>query len=60
MSQTTLIPHSQKPLVTRVYPSLNHLSDTIGKAKDAQKKWQSVPLQDRIAIGRKFMVQAKL
>ena len=56
MSQTTLVPHSQQPLVMRVYPSLEQLSDIIGKAKEAQRKWRSVPLEERLVIGQKFMV----
>ncbi|KIJ25567.1 hypothetical protein M422DRAFT_38634 [Sphaerobolus stellatus SS14] len=55
MSQTTIIPHSQKPLVTRTYPSSAKLKGSIGKAKDAQQSWKKVPLSERIAIGRKFM-----
>ncbi|KAF8580401.1 succinate semialdehyde dehydrogenase [Ramaria rubella] len=55
MSQTTIIPHSQKPLVTRSYPSLEELARIIEKSKEAQKKWRAVPLKERIAIGRKFM-----
>ncbi|KIJ37556.1 hypothetical protein M422DRAFT_177737, partial [Sphaerobolus stellatus SS14] len=55
MSQTTIIPHSQKPLITRTYPSSDELKGRVGKAKDAQQSWKKVPLSERIAIGRKFM-----
>ncbi|KAF8530137.1 succinate semialdehyde dehydrogenase [Hysterangium stoloniferum] len=55
MSQTTIIPHSQKPLVTRDYPSPTDLDAFIGIAKKSQTSWRNVPLSERIAIGRKFM-----
>lgn len=55
-SQTTLIPHNQQPLVIRTYPSLNQLDKYIQNAAIAQEKWARVSLQQRIAIGRKFMV----
>ncbi|TFY82825.1 hypothetical protein EWM64_g1191 [Hericium alpestre] len=58
-SQTTIVPHSQKPLVTRVYPTESQLDDTIRKASDAQKSWSRVPLKERIAIGTKFMDEFK-
>ncbi|KAA1468265.1 succinate semialdehyde dehydrogenase [Dentipellis sp. KUC8613] len=53
-SQTTIIPHSQKPLVTRTYPTESQLDDVIQSAAKAQKAWARVPLKDRIAIGTKF------
>jgi len=56
MSQTTIIPHSQKPYVTRQYPTSAELDALIVNAHEAQKKWKLVPLQDRINIGDKFMV----
>jgi delta 1-pyrroline-5-carboxylate dehydrogenase len=54
-SQTTITPHSQKPLVTRVYPSESELNVLIQNSATVQKEWSRVPLQERIAIGRKFM-----
>nr|VWP00729.1 Peroxisome biosynthesis protein [Ganoderma boninense] len=54
-SQTTLTPHNQQPLVTRTYPSLDHLDKSIQSAASAQEKWARVPLKQRIAIGRMFM-----
>ncbi|KAI0740436.1 succinate semialdehyde dehydrogenase [Earliella scabrosa] len=55
MSQTTLIPHNQQPLVIRTYPSETQLSKSIERAAAAQEKWARVPLQQRIAVGRQFM-----
>ncbi|EMD35822.1 hypothetical protein CERSUDRAFT_96047 [Gelatoporia subvermispora B] len=54
-TQTTISPHTQQPLVTRTYPSQQELDDAIRRAAAAQQKWRRVPLQERIAIGRKFM-----
>jgi hypothetical protein len=54
--QTTIIPHSQQPLVTRTYPSAEELGRVILSSADAQKKWAKVPLSDRIAIANKFVV----
>lgn len=56
-SQTTLTPHNQQPLVTKTYPSEGELEQIIQKAAAAQEKWARVPLQQRIAIGRAFMVR---
>ncbi|PPR04272.1 hypothetical protein CVT26_004062 [Gymnopilus dilepis] len=55
LSQTTIIPHSQEPYVTRTYPSEQELDKIIHDATVAQKAWKDVPLEERIAIGRKFM-----
>ena len=57
LSQTTIIPHSQEPYVTRTYPSEQELDKIIHDATVAQKAWKDVPLEERIAIGRKFMVR---
>ena len=54
--QTTIIPHFQEPYVTRVYPSVADLDRLIQSAVIAQKAWNVVPLEERIAIGRKFIV----
>lgn len=56
-SQTTLTPHTQAPLVTRHYPSEAQLDATILASAAAQKSWARVPLAERIAIGRKFIVR---
>ncbi|KII84711.1 hypothetical protein PLICRDRAFT_57239 [Plicaturopsis crispa FD-325 SS-3] len=58
-SQTTITPHSQEPFVTRTYPSEPELDKTIHSAAAAQAKWTQVPLEKRIAIGRKFMEEFK-
>lgn len=55
-SQTTIIPHTQKALVTRTHPSVSELDSIIERAAAAQAEWKNVSLQERIAIGRKFMV----
>ena len=54
--QTTISPHSQEPYVTRVYPSEGELDKLIDGAVAAQKAWSTVGVENRIAIGRKFMV----
>ncbi|KAG8963696.1 hypothetical protein FRC03_002668 [Tulasnella sp. 419] len=54
MSQTTIAPHTQKPLVTRTYPSQSELDSIIARSAEAQKKWKSIPLDERIAIATKF------
>lgn len=55
--QTTISPHNQRPLVSRTYPSEAELDATIKRAAAAQRQWGRVPLQERIAIGRKFRVR---
>jgi len=55
-TQTTIIPHSQEPYVTRVYPTEAEIDKHIENAVIAQKNWSRVPLEERITIGRKFMV----
>ncbi|KAF9004628.1 succinate semialdehyde dehydrogenase [Cyathus striatus] len=59
MSQTTIIPHSQKPLITRAYPSPEDLEGIINKAAASQKSWSKVPLAERIAIGFRFIDEFK-
>lgn len=56
-TQTTIIPHSQKPYVTRTYPSVDDIDKIVQSAVVAQKAWTAIPLQDRIAIARKFIVR---
>lgn len=56
-SQTTIIPHSQEPLVTRTYPSASELDAIVERAAAAQAQWKLVPLKERVAIGRKFIVK---
>ncbi|KAI5121528.1 hypothetical protein M0805_002588 [Coniferiporia weirii] len=53
--QTTISPHSQAPLVTRTYPSEAELDAVIRTAANTQKSWAKVPLEERIAIGYKFI-----
>lgn len=54
-TQTTIIPHTQAPYVTRTYPSSDELSAAIEASAKVQKEWAKVPLTERIAIGRRFM-----
>ena len=54
--QTTITPHNQRPFVTRTYPSENELDKIIANAVVAQKAWSAVSVEDRVIIGRKFMV----
>ncbi|KAF9459131.1 NAD-aldehyde dehydrogenase [Collybia nuda] len=53
--QTTIIPHSQQPLISRTYPTQTELDATIKDAREAQKAWSQVSLDERIVVGRKFM-----
>jgi acyl-CoA reductase-like NAD-dependent aldehyde dehydrogenase len=55
--QTTISPHTQQPLVTRVYPSEAELAEAIERAAHAQEAWRRVALSERVAIGRKFIVR---
>lgn len=57
--QTTITPHNQNPFVTRIYPSENELDKLIADAVIAQKAWSAVAVEDRVAIGKKFMVAIK-
>lgn len=54
--QTTIAPHSQKPLVERTYPKQEEVSDAIQRAAKAQKEWKSVSLEERIKVAEKFAV----
>ncbi|KAF9472977.1 NAD-aldehyde dehydrogenase [Pholiota conissans] len=57
--QTTIIPHNQQPYVQRTYPTAPELDASIARAAEAQKTWHKVPLEERIAIGRRFMDEFK-
>ena len=54
--QTTIIPHSQEPYVTRTFPSIEELDKLIQSAVVGQKNWNAKSLEDRIAIAIKFIV----
>ncbi|KIL62232.1 hypothetical protein M378DRAFT_193228 [Amanita muscaria Koide BX008] len=58
-TQTTISPHNQQPLITRTYPSNEQIDAAIKDASAAQKLWSRIPLDERIAIGRKFMDEIK-
>ncbi|KAM6492495.1 NAD-aldehyde dehydrogenase [Amanita muscaria] len=58
-TQTTISPHNQQPLITRTYPSNEQIDAAINDASAAQKLWSRIPLDERIAIGRKFMDEIK-
>lgn len=57
--QTTISPHTQKPFVSRDYPSVQAVDEAIVKSKAAQKEWAKVPLKERIEIGRRFIVSVR-
>ena len=57
ISQSTITPHSQQIYVVRAYPSKEDVDQAIVRSSAAQKSWSKVPLKERIAIGRKFMVR---
>jgi len=57
--QTTITPHNQNPFVTRTYPSSDELDELIANAVIAQKAWSAVSVEDRVNIGKKFMVVTK-
>ena len=54
--QTTITPHNQNPFITRIYPSEDELDKLIANAVIAQKAWSAVSVEDRITVGKKFMV----
>jgi acyl-CoA reductase-like NAD-dependent aldehyde dehydrogenase len=57
--QTTIIPHSQQPYVTRTYPTSDQVDAAIVASAAAQEKWKLVPLKDRIAICSQFLEEMK-
>ncbi|PPQ64463.1 hypothetical protein CVT24_008473 [Panaeolus cyanescens] len=59
VTQTTISPHNQQPLVTRTYPSEQELDAIIDSAAKAQQAWSKVPLEERIAIGWNFIDEFK-
>ncbi|THH00957.1 hypothetical protein EW145_g7004 [Phellinidium pouzarii] len=58
-TQTTIAPHTQAPLVTRIYPTEFELDALIRTAADAQKSWNRVSLDERISKGYKFIDEFK-
>lgn len=56
LSQTTISPHNQTPLCTRVYPTEAELDEKLQNAARAQEAWKQIDLKERIAVGYKFMV----
>ena len=55
-TQTTITPHSQAPLVTRTYPTEEELDAAIRRAGEAQRAWARVPVEERVQVGRRFIV----
>ncbi|KAJ7637043.1 succinate semialdehyde dehydrogenase [Roridomyces roridus] len=53
--QITISPNDLKPVVERTYPSVDELDATIARSAAAHKAWAAVPLDERIAIGHKFI-----
>ncbi|KAL5521982.1 hypothetical protein ACEPAF_1838 [Sanghuangporus sanghuang] len=58
-TQTTIVPHTQQPLLTRTYPSESELDAIIKTAADVQKRWANVPVSRRVEIGYKFIEEFK-
>ncbi|KAJ7749267.1 succinate semialdehyde dehydrogenase [Mycena maculata] len=56
-AQVTISPIDQQPLVQRIYPTAEELDATITRVAVAQKAWAAVPLEERLAIGQKFIEQ---
>ncbi|KAG8692210.1 hypothetical protein FRC08_009937 [Ceratobasidium sp. 394] len=57
--QTTIIPHSQEPLVTYEYPSTTELDKIVARSVAAQKLWKNTPVEERVKIGQKFTEEFK-
>ncbi|KAG9126497.1 hypothetical protein FRC07_003203 [Ceratobasidium sp. 392] len=57
--QTTIIPHSQEPLVTYEYPTTAELDKIVARSVAAQKQWKNTPVAERIKIGHKFTEEFK-
>ncbi|KAG9312587.1 Aldehyde/histidinol dehydrogenase [Chiua virens] len=54
-TQTTTVPHTQEPYVTRTYPTEDELNDKLQCAALAQITWRQRPLKHRIEVGNKFV-----
>lgn len=54
--QTTIAPHTQEPVVERAYPDDEELEAIVRSAAEAQKAWAATALEERIAIGYRFIV----
>ncbi|KAJ6590459.1 succinate semialdehyde dehydrogenase [Mycena vulgaris] len=54
-AQVSISPHDLQPYCQRNYPTDAGLDATIARAAEAQKAWAAVPLEERIAIGTKFI-----
>jgi len=54
--QTTISPYTQQPVCTRPLLSETELDTAINEAVKAQKSWRKVPLDERIAIAKKWLV----
>ncbi|KAG8746485.1 hypothetical protein FRC10_004925 [Ceratobasidium sp. 414] len=58
--QTTIIPHSQEPLVTYEYPSTAELGKIVARSVAAQKLWKNIPVEERVKIGHKFTASSRI
>lgn len=54
--QTTITPHNQLPYVTRQLTT--DIDAVVDNAVEAQKAWRRVQLEQRIAIGLRFIVSS--
>ncbi|RSH93446.1 hypothetical protein EHS25_007802 [Saitozyma podzolica] len=55
--QTTISPYTQEPICTRPLLSPSELDTVISEAVKAQKSWKKVPLDERLAIAEKWLVE---
>ncbi|KAK8849525.1 hypothetical protein IAR55_004859 [Kwoniella newhampshirensis] len=55
--QTTVSPYTQKPVCTRPLLSESELDTVIAESVKAHKSWKKVPLEERIAIARKWLAE---
>ncbi|WVQ66337.1 uncharacterized protein L199_004516 [Kwoniella botswanensis] len=55
--QTTISPYTQKPVCTRPLLSESELDNVIAESVKAHKSWKKVPLEERVAIARKWLTE---
>ncbi|WRT69545.1 uncharacterized protein IL334_006532 [Kwoniella shivajii] len=55
--QTTISPYTQEPVCTRPLLSESELDNVIAESVKAQKSWKKVPLEERVAIARKWLTE---
>ncbi|WVQ79383.1 hypothetical protein IAT38_001480 [Cryptococcus sp. DSM 104549] len=55
--QTTISPFTQQPVCTRPLLSEAELDTVIAQSVKAHKSWKKVPLEERIAVAKKWLVE---